>query len=319
MSAIARLDTRDAEFEQRLARLLAFEMAQDPAVDRVVAEIIDAVRNRGDAAVLEYTRHFDAWRRRASLNWRFARDLVAARARIELSNSTRWSRRQIEFAAITSTSGAIVELHGGRRNGAGSACNTARSRRRVRAGGKASYPSTVLMNVIPAKVAGVDEIIMTVPTRAASAMISSWPQLHSPARPRVRDRWRSGGGCARLRNGERAGSRQDRRSGQCLCGAAKRRVFGVVGIDMVAGPSEILIVCDSTNDPIGSRWTCSRRLNTTRLHRPSPSVGMRVSSIGSPQASTGFCHDVAARRDRSLARRPGALIAARDAQRHARW
>jgi histidinol dehydrogenase len=252
MSGPARLATTDADFEPRLARLLAFESAQDPKVDAAVAEIIEAVRTRGDAAVLEYTRRFDrveaadmtaleiphsdlaAARGRIDAATREALELAAARIR------SYHERQRLESWSFTEADGTVL----GQRV-------TALTRVGVYVpGGKAAYPSTVLMNVLPAKVAGVAEIIMTVPTPGGERNDLVLAAAHLAGADRV---FAIGGAqaVAALAYGTATIPAVDKivGPGNAYVAAAKRRVFGVVGIDMVAGPSEILIVCDDSTDP----------------------------------------------------------------------
>jgi len=252
MSMVARLGTQEADFERRLSVLLAFEAAQDPKVEQAVAEIIEAVRKRGDEAVLEYTRRFDGVQAPSLAALEIPRhELAAALARIDEP-----SRCALEEAAVRirayhehqlAQSWSFTEADGtvlGQRV-------TALQRVGVYVpGGKAAYPSTVLMNVIPAKVAGVDEVIMTVPTPRGER---NDLVLAAAALTGV-DRVFTIGGAqavAALAHGTATVPAVDKivGPGNAYVAAAKRRVFGVVGIDMVAGPSEILIVCDASNDP----------------------------------------------------------------------
>jgi histidinol dehydrogenase len=252
VNRIARLTTTDADFEARFARLIAFESAQDPKIDATVAEIIAAVRRQGDAAVLDYTRRFDRVEAASvaaleiapkALAEALARTPDAQREALEAAASRIRSyheHQRLESWRFTEADGTQL----GQRV-------TALARVGVYVpGGKAAYPSTVLMNVIPAKVAGVPEVIMTVPTPggerndlvlAAAALAGA-------------DRVFAIGGAqavAALAYGTETVPAVDKivGPGNAYVAAAKRRVFGVVGIDMVAGPSEILIVCDAHCDP----------------------------------------------------------------------
>jgi histidinol dehydrogenase len=252
MNRIARLSTADADFEARFERLIAFESAQDPKVDAAVADIIAAVRRQGDAAVLAYTRRFDRVEAASVAALEIAPDeLDRALARVPgaqreaLEQAADRIRRYHEHQRLESWS--FTEPDGtqlGQRV-------TPLARVGVYVpGGKAAYPSTVLMNVLPAKVAGVPEIVMTVPTPdgerndlvlAAAALAGA-------------DRVFAIGGAqavAALAYGTETIPAVDKivGPGNAYVAAAKRRVFGVVGIDMVAGPSEILIVCDAQCDP----------------------------------------------------------------------
>jgi len=251
MSMIARLSTRDGDFEQRLGALLAFESAQDPSVEQAVAQIIEAVRARGDEAVLEFTRRFDRVQAVEMAHLEIPKsELSAARARIEaaklgaLEQAAQRIRAYHEHQRLQSWS--FTEADGtvlGQRV-------TPLERVGVYVpGGKAAYPSTVLMNVIPAKVAGVSEVIMTVPTPGGERndLVLAAADLTGV------DRVFAIGGAqavAALAYGTATVPAVDKivGPGNAYVAAAKRRVFGVVGIDMVAGPSEILIVCDGAND-----------------------------------------------------------------------
>jgi histidinol dehydrogenase len=252
MGTIARLSTTTAGFDAALDLLLAFESAQDPKVDAAVAAIVADVRVRGDEAVLEYTRRFDRVDARSVAELEIPQAaLHAAAQRIG----------KTERDALAAAAERIRDFHSRQRAESWSyrdADGTLLGQRitpLARAGvyvpgGKAAYPSTVLMNVIPAKVAGVAEVIMTVPTPggerndlvlAAAALAGA-------------DRVFTLGGAqavAALAYGTATLPQVDKivGPGNAYVAAAKRRVFGVVGIDMVAGPSEILVVCDGSTDP----------------------------------------------------------------------
>jgi histidinol dehydrogenase len=252
MSMISRLASTDPDFEPRLARLLAFESAQDPSVDARVAEIIDAVRSRGDEAVLEYTRRFDRVDVASMSSLEIPREqLAAALARIGAA----------ERGALEQAAQRIRAYHEHQRAESWSFTEpdgtflgqkvTPLGRVGVYVpGGKASYPSTVLMNVIPAKVAGVPAVIMTVPTPGGER---NDLVLAAAALAGV-DRVFTIGGAqavAALAYGTQSVPQVDKivGPGNAYVAAAKRRVFGIVGIDMVAGPSEILVLCDGRSDP----------------------------------------------------------------------
>ncbi|MDR1367939.1 MAG: histidinol dehydrogenase [Candidatus Accumulibacter sp.] len=252
MIAIRRFSSGDADFESRLAALLAFENTQDEAVDRTVAAILSDVKARGDAAVLEYTRRFD-------------RLDVASIDEIELSRSTLRNaleslpdtqRDALESAALRIRSfherqlarGWTFEDEDGMTLG-----QKVTPIDRVGLyvpGGKAAYPSSVLMNAIPAKVAGVGELVMAVPTPDGVRN----PLVLAAAALTGVDRVLTMGGAQAIgafAYGMRTLPKVDKivGPGNAYVAAAKRRVFGVVGIDMVAGPSEILILCDGSTDP----------------------------------------------------------------------
>ncbi len=252
MAEIRILDSRDPGFLAGLDGLLAWESVSDGAVNQRVNQILADVRAQGDAALLDYTRRFDGWEPVD------AADLILPRPRLEQA-----------YSHIPAEQRAALE----------------RSRDRIRAyaerqllvdwsyteqdgtllgqqvtpldrvglyvpGGKAAYPSSVLMNAVPAKVAGVSELVMVVPTPAgvlnelvlAAAWVAGVDQV-----------FRVGGAqaVAALAYGTATVPAVDKivGPGNIYVATAKRAVFGQVGIDMVAGPSEILILCDGGTDP----------------------------------------------------------------------
>jgi histidinol dehydrogenase len=246
-----RLDSSQPDFDAQLAGLLAFEAAQDPKIDAAVAAILADVKARGDAAVLEYTQRFDR---------------VAAKSLGELEVPRAEFERALDGlpAAQRSALGAAAErvraYHEKQRaqswyfadadgNELGQQV-TALDRVGIYVpGGKAAYPSSVIMNALPAKVAGVREIIMVVPTPGGER---NQLVLAAAAICGV-DRVFAIGGAqavAALAYGTATVPQVDKITGpgNAYVAAAKRRVFGVVGIDMVAGPSEILVVCDGKTD-----------------------------------------------------------------------
>jgi len=252
MIGIARLSTRDADFDTRLAGLLAFENTQDQGVEDTVAGILREVKARGDDAVLEYTRKLDQLEARSLAELEIGKaELVRALAalpgvrRDALEQAAARIRAYHERQPLASWQ--YSEADGttlGQRI-------TPLDRVGVYVpGGKAAYPSTVLMNTLPAKVAGVKEIIMVVPTPRgerndlvlAAACIAGVDRLFTIGGAQA---------VAALAYGTRTIPQVDKivGPGNAYVAAAKRRVFGVVGIDMVAGPSEILVICDGGTDP----------------------------------------------------------------------
>ena len=252
MIGIARLSTRDADFDNRLAGLLAFENTQDEHIEDLVAAILREVKARGDDAVLEYTRKFD------QLEARSLAELEIGKADLEhaLATLPRVPRDALEQAA------ARIRAYHERQPLASwqytEADGTTLGQKvtpldRVGVyvpGGKAAYPSTVLMNTLPAKVAGVTDIIMVVPAPRgerhnlvlAAACIAGVDRVFTIGGAQA---------VAALAYGTRTVPQVDKivGPGNAYVAAAKRRVFGVVGIDMVAGPSEILVICDGGTDP----------------------------------------------------------------------
>ncbi len=245
------IDTRDDDFEDRFQALLTMKREDAPEVDDVVAEIIADVRARGDAALIELTAKFD----RLELT---PDTLAFSEAEIEdaIASVDAVERRALEHAAErirayhdrqlpeneswTDASGATL----GWRWSAVSAAGL------YVPGGLASYPSSVLMNAIPAQVAGVERLVMTAPTPDGKVN----PLVLLAARlAGVQTVYRVGGAqaIAALAYGTASVRPVDKITGpgNAFVAAAKRRVFGKVGIDMIAGPSEILVIADADNDP----------------------------------------------------------------------
>jgi histidinol dehydrogenase len=249
---IRRLDAAAAGFDATLSRLIAFDTAADAAIDTSVASIIADVRARGDTAVLEYTALFDHVKRHevAALELRAA-ELDAALA--ALSGEQR--------AALSAAATRIREYHERQKMESWSYTEPDGTRLgqnitpvdRVGVyvpGGKAAYPSTVLMNALPAHVAGVNEIIMVVPTPNGVRN----PLVLAAARLAGVTRAFAVGGAqaiAALAYGTATIPAVDKivGPGNAYVAAAKRRVFGIVGIDMIAGPSEVLVIADASANP----------------------------------------------------------------------
>lgn len=252
MIALKRLASSAPDFAVRLAALLAFEAAQDPQIDSAVTAILADVKQRGDAALLDYTKRFDR------VTAGSAAELEIGRAELQraLDGLPATQRAALETAAARvrgyherqfAHSWSYTEEDGTRLGQQ----VTALERVGIYVpGGKAAYPSSVLMNALPAKVAGVDEIIMVVPTPGGerNALVMAAAALAGV------DRVFTVGGAqavAALAYGTATIPAVDKivGPGNAYVAAAKRRVFGMVGIDMVAGPSEILIICDGSTDP----------------------------------------------------------------------
>ncbi|MGM0660967.1 MAG: histidinol dehydrogenase [Pseudomonadota bacterium] len=245
------LDATSPDFEPRFAGLLSAKREDTPDVDDVVAGIIADVRDRGDAAVIELTSQFD----RLDLtpqSLRFTPGEVdalvaqvpdAERAALELAAARirdYHARQMPEDASWVEQSGATLGWRWGPVSAAGLYVP----------GGLASYPSSVLMNAIPAKVAGVTRLAITVPTPAGHAN----PLVLLAARiAGVDEIYRIGGAqaIAALAYGTETIAPVDMITGpgNAFVAAAKRRVFGRVGIDMIAGPSEILVIADRGQNP----------------------------------------------------------------------
>ena len=316
MSSIARFATTDGDFGRRIDRLLAFEAAQDPRVDAAVAEIVTAVRSRGDAAVLEYTRRFDRLAAESLAELEIARaecaaalERIDAGSRAALETAARrirsfHERQRIESWSYTEADGTQL----GQRV-------TPLARVGVYVpGGKAAYPSTVLMNVIPARVAGVAEVIMTVPTPSGER---NDLVLAAAALAEV-DRIFAIGGAqaiAALAYGTQTIAQVDKivGPGNAYVAAAKRRVFGVVGIDMIAGPSEILVVCDGSVNP---DWVAMDLFSQAEHDELAQAIALCPDAAYLDRVEASIVRHVAQMPRRqvieaSLAKR-GALIATRD-------
>ncbi|MFZ6656514.1 histidinol dehydrogenase [Undibacterium sp. TJN19] len=255
-TVITRLDTTDADFSAKLTKLLAFEASEDEAIDRAAAQILASVKAQGDSAVLETSNRFD----RLNANSVAALELSQAEMQAALASLSAERRTALETAAARVR--AYHEIQKTECGSAGfsytEADGTVLGQKvtpldRVGIyvpGGKAAYPSSVLMNAIPAKVAGVKEIIMVVPTPDG---VKNPLVLAAAAIAGVDRVFTIGGAQAvgALAYGTATIPAVDKivGPGNAYVAAAKRRVFGVVGIDMIAGPSEILVLCDGTTDP----------------------------------------------------------------------
>ena len=243
------LNTQDADFQAELQALLAFETAQDPKIDQIVADICADVQQRGDAAVIEYTNRFDGTTAQSIHDLTLSQEalknaferlpeavqqaLKTSAARVESYHQ----RQKLESWSYTDEDGTLLGQQ-----------ITALDRVGIYVpGGKAAYPSSVIMNAMPAHVAGVQEIIMVVPTPKgerndivlAAAYVAGVTKVFTIGGAQA---------VAALAYGTETIPQVDKITGpgNAFVAAAKRRVFGVVGIDMVAGPSEILVIADGT-------------------------------------------------------------------------
>ena len=246
-----RLDQRDAGFAAAFGDLLNARREQAADVERAVAAIIADVRRHGDVAVAEYTARFDRYAARADA-LRLGRDEIAgavARCDPEV-------RAALSFAAERIAAYHQRQRPGDERWSDGAGVELGYRWTAIEAvglyvpGGLAAYPSSVLMNAIPARVAGVERLVMTVPT--PDAVLN--PQVLAAAESAGIDEiYRVGGAqaVAALAHGTAsiAAVAKIVGPGNAYVAAAKRQVFGTVGIDMIAGPSEVLILADGDNDP----------------------------------------------------------------------
>ncbi|MDR2364360.1 MAG: histidinol dehydrogenase [Zoogloeaceae bacterium] len=255
MLNIKRLSSAQPNFWAALEALLAFEDAQDKSIETTVAAILADVKRRGDAAVLEYAWRLDRLDARAAPNMAA---LEIPRAELEAALRSLAAER---CAALETAAARIRRFHEKQAQGGwqyteadgtmlGQKVTPLQRVGLYVPGGKAAYPSSVLMNAIPAKVAGVAELIMTVPTPDGE---KNQLVLAAAALAGV-DRVFAVGGAqaiAALAFGTETVPRVDKivGPGNAYVACAKRQVFGVVGIDMVAGPSEILVLADGSANP----------------------------------------------------------------------
>lgn len=251
-ATIRRLDAREPEFLSVLDALLAFESGADARIDAAVSEILQGVRTVGDAAVIEYTRRFDQLDVHAMADLELPRhelksalDSLSVEQREALRIAADRVRLYHERQKVDSWS--YTEADGTR---LGQKVTPLDRVGLYVPGGRASYPSSVLMNAIPAKVAGVAELIMVVPTPNGEKN----PLVLAAAAITGVDRVFTIGGAqavGALAYGTQTIPQVDKivGPGNAYVAEAKRRVFGVVGIDMIAGPSEVLIISDGSGHP----------------------------------------------------------------------
>jgi len=247
-----RLNITDPGFETAFARLVDGRRESDIEVRQDVADIIARVRAKGNAALEEYTARFDKHRLVTESDWRIAPQ--ACRAAYEaltpdLRDALDLAAKRIEAyhreqlpADRDSTDDAGVRL--------GARWSPVDAAGLYVPGGRAAYPSSLLMNAIPAKVAGVERLVVVTPTRGGETNPLVLAAAHVAG---VDEIWRIGGAqaIAALAYGTERIARVDvvTGPGNAWVAEAKRQLYGVVGIDMVAGPSEILVIADSDNDP----------------------------------------------------------------------
>lgn len=251
-ATIRQLNSADAQFEQQLQQLLAWDEGSHDAVESTVKQILADVKQRGDAAVIEYSNRFDD--RNAQTFTEFVLEKPALMAALNrIPTDQRWAlqeaaarveayhqKQQVESWRYTEANG----------NQLGQKITAMDRVGMYVPGGKASYPSSVLMNAIPAKVAGVPEVVMVSP--APRGEINDLV-LAAAAIAGV-DRVLTIGGAqavAAMAYGTESVTKVDKivGPGNIFVATAKRAVFGLVDIDMIAGPSEILVICDGLTDP----------------------------------------------------------------------
>jgi histidinol dehydrogenase len=295
-----RLDTRSPQFELQFRELTAAATAFDRDIERQTEAIIEDVRGRGDAALLDYTNRFDrlsaqsvAQLQIAQSETRAALDALALEERTALQAAAErirsFHRRQLAGDwSVTEADGTVL----------GQRVAPLQRVGLYVPGGKAAYPSSVLMNAIPAQVAGVEQIVMVVPTPdgtrnpwvLAAAHLAGVTQVFTVGGAQA---------VAALAYGTQTIPRVDKivGPGNAYVAAAKRRVFGVVGIDMIAGPSEVLVICDGNTDP---EWIAMD------LFAQAEHDELAQSILLTPEA--GFIDAVQASIDRLLPQMPRARI-----------
>ena len=247
-----RLATTDADFEERFAKRLHWSAETDAGVEQAVEKILADVRARGDAAVLEYTARFD------SLDAKELRSLELTQAELKAAFDSLPAKQR---DALQAAAARVRSYHEAQKKACGESWTyrdadgtllgqkvTPLDRVGIYVpGGKAAYPSSVLMNAIPAQVAGVGEIVMVVPTPRGEKNPLVLAAAHVAG---VHRAFTIGGAQAigALAYGTQTVPRVDKITGpgNAYVASAKRRVFGQVGIDMIAGPSEILVLADGT-------------------------------------------------------------------------
>ena len=252
MADIRKLSTADGDFDAQLEQLLAWESVSDDAVNDVVKQVIADIRSRGDLALMDFTNRFDGWEAKAPSDlavpverlkqaWeglsaeqqqalQHAVDRVKAYAEHQKMDSWQYTEADGTVLGQKVTPLDRVGLYV--------------------PGGKAAYPSSVLMNALPAKVAGVKELVMVVPTPRGEVNELVLAAAHVCGVDKV---FAVGGAqaVAALAYGTESVPPVDKivGPGNIYVATAKRTVFGQVGIDMIAGPSEILVICDGQTDP----------------------------------------------------------------------
>ena len=248
-----RLDSRDPGFASAFAALVRDRRESDPGVARDVAAILQQVRDHGDEAVAELTQRFDGHTLASDADWRIEAPACAAafaelepslRAALELAASrihAYHAAQRPEDRDYTDVAGVRLGAHWRPVDAAGLYIP----------GGRAAYPSSLLMNAIPAKAAGVERLVVVTPTPGGHVNPLVLAAAHLAG---VDEVWRIGGAqaVAALAYGTQRIGPVDviTGPGNAWVAEAKRQLFGVVGIDMVAGPSEILVIADGANDPL---------------------------------------------------------------------
>jgi histidinol dehydrogenase len=316
MVDVTRLDSADAGFEAAFSNLLDRAPEQNPELTQTVERIVADVRARGDDAVLEYTNRFD---RRSAAS---VAELEVSKAQCEAA----WNAQPVELRKALEAAAARIrgyaeyqglapfELTDADGNQIGQRITPLDRAGLYVPGGKAAYPSSVLMNAIPAKVAGVGEVIMVVPAMDGELN----PVVLAAAHLAGVDRIFAIGGAqavAALAYGTATIPAVDKivGPGNAYVAAAKRIVFGQVGIDSIAGPSEIVVVCDGQTDP---RWIAMDLFSQAEHGEDSQSILLSPDKASLERVAQAMDERMAElpRADivRASIKNRGALIATRD-------
>ena len=252
MADIRKLSTTDVDFDAQLEQLLAWESVSDDAVNDVVKQVIADIRSRGDLALMDFTNRFDGWEAKAPSDLAIpverlkqAWEGLSAEQQQALQHAANRVKAYAEHQKMdswqfTEADGTVL----------GQKVTPLDRVGLYVPGGKAAYPSSVLMNALPAKVAGVKELVMVVPTPRGEVNELVLAAAHVCGVDKV---FAVGGAqaVAALAYGTESVPPVDKivGPGNIYVATAKRTVFGQVGIDMIAGPSEILVICDGQTDP----------------------------------------------------------------------
>jgi histidinol dehydrogenase len=252
MADIRKLSTTDGDFDAQLEQLLAWESVSDDAVNDVVKQVIADIRSRGDLALMDFTNRYDGWEAKAPSDLAIpverlkqAWECLSAEQQQALQHAADRVKAYAEHQKMdswqyTEADGTVL----------GQKVTPLDRVGLYVPGGKAAYPSSVLMNALPAKVAGVKELVMVVPTPRGEVNELVLAAAHVCGVDMV---FAVGGAqaVAALAYGTESVPPVDKivGPGNIYVATAKRTVFGQVGIDMIAGPSEILVICDGQTDP----------------------------------------------------------------------
>ena len=297
-----RLSTRDPGFDKAFRRLVADRRESDADVSRDVEVILSDVRNRGDTAVAELTARFDNHRLVSDEDWRVPAEVCHEayealkpdlRAALELAAQRIRAFHEMQYPANRDETDEL-----GVRMGA--VWRPVDAAGLYVPGGRAAYPSSLLMNAIPAKVAGVERLVVVTPTPKGQINPLVLAAAHLAG---VDEVWRIGGAqaVAALAYGTQRIAPVDviTGPGNAWVAEAKRQLYGVVGIDMVAGPSEILLIADGSNDP---EWTAADLLSQAEHDPAAQSILITDDPV--------FADNVADRVGVELAMLPTARVAA---------